>query len=149
MNRIYKTADEDYQELLNRKCKCELIFCSNNYLYYDGEYHIQKYPIPVIDIKNSGDIGYNIDKIFFEFSFDKTIFLDIAFGYILIKFKEVELYGGSNCLIDFYDEGDSVEDIKNKIRLSNEETIMLSLYFDYNQEKIIESFFTVNEFLKS
>ena len=145
LNKIYEIADKDYRELLDCDIKCNLIYCRNNYIYYEGEYHLQKYPIPVIDIKGSGDIGYNLDNIFFEFSLNKTDFLNLNFEYILNSFEEVEVYGGENCLLDFYDKGGSVEEIKTKVSISDEENVMLSIYVDYDKENIINLFLDLNK----
>ena len=145
LNKIYKIANKDYHNLLDCDIKCNLIYCRNNYIYYEGEYHLQKYPIPVIDIKGSGDIGYNLDNIFFEFSLNKTNFLNLNFEYILNSFEEVEVYGGENCLIDFYDKGDSVEEIKTKVRISKKKKVMFSIYHDYDKENLIDLFLDLNK----
>ena len=102
----------------------------------------------MIEVKKFGDIGYNLDKIFFEFSFKKQEIFDLNFDYILNNYKDIEVYGGKDCLIDFYEEGDTAEEVINKVDLSNEENIMFSLYFDHSQEKLIKKFLEVTKTLQ-
>src|SRR6056297_3362542 len=106
LNQIYIRANNDYKDLLNRRFVCQLVFFKENYLQVDGQYELQHYPIPIITVNEIGDIGYNLDRIFFEFAFEKSDFLSKNLGY-LIHFDSLEIYGGQDCLVDFYQKGDT------------------------------------------
>lgn len=52
----------------------------------------------------------------------------------------MEIYGGDNCLIDYYKKGDSISEIKEKIMTSDEEHFGLAVYITYdnmNEKSII------------
>ena len=148
LNDIYHIAEKDYQVLKSKKIKCKLINNAGNYITFDGEYHYQKYPIPIIEVKDVGDIGYNIDSIFFEFSIKRERFLQTDFRVILDNFANVQVYGGQDCLTDFYKGNDCADEIMDKVKLSYEEDIMLALYFDYSEDQIVNKFIEVVDSLK-
>jgi len=143
LNKIHSMAERDHQELVDRGIDCQLKNCKHNYIYLDEKYHEQRYPIPIIEIMNKGDIGYNLDKIFFEFSFNKEDFLKLDLKYILNNFEDIEIYGGEDCLIDLYEKGDAVEDILEKFDHSDQECVMVCLYFDHDKKDLLELFFEV------
>ena len=143
LNHIYTRANNDYKDLLNRRFVCQLDFFKENYLQVDGQYELQHYPIPIITVKETGDIGYNLDRAFFEFSFEKSDFLSKDLSYLIHHFDSLEIYGGHNCLVDFYQNGDTPEMIRNKIHESDEQNIMLALSFDYCYDGLIDTFIEV------
>ena len=143
LNKLYSMAKKDYQKLLRRNIDCSLKNYKYNYIKLNGKYHKQEYPIPIIECKNKGDIGYNLDKVFFEFSFDENEFLNLNFDYILNNFEDIEMYGGEDCLIDFYEKGNSEEDIINEFKSSDEVIALVSLYFDHDEESLIDLFLDV------
>ncbi len=140
LNDLFTKAQNTYTKLINLDYPCRLIFADKNYIKIDGNYEIQHYPIPIIEIEHIGDIGINIDSIFFEFSFSKNDFESINLDLLINDYVKLEIYGGKNCMMDFYYQGDSIEDIKNRIKLSTENTLMLSIYFELNEENIVNEF---------
>lgn len=140
LNQIYIRANNDYKDLLKRRFVCQLEFFKENYLQVDGQYQLQHYPIPIISVNEIGDIGYNLDRIFFEFAFEKEDFLYTDLSYFINHYDSIEIYGGHDCLVDFYQKGDPPEKIRNKVQHSDEQTIMLSVYFEYAYEGLIDTF---------
>ncbi|MCK4258498.1 MAG: hypothetical protein KAX49_05940 [Halanaerobiales bacterium] len=51
-------------------------------------------------------------------------------------------------MLDFYFKGDQIEEIKNRIRLSSEDTVMLAIYFELDKEDIVDEFLMVLKLLK-
>lgn len=143
LNKLYSMANKDYQELLGRNVDCSLKNYKYNYIKLEEKYHKQEYPIPIIECINMGDIGYNLDKVFFEFSFGKNEFLNLNFSYIMKNFEDIEMYGGGDCLVDFYEKGDLKKDIINKFKSSNEEIAMVSLYFEHYKVNLTDLFLEV------
>lgn len=148
MNRIYKRANNDYKELLSCGVDCKLDFFKDNYLHIEGQYQLQHYPIPIITVNEIGDIGFNLDRVFFEFAFEKSDFLSKDLGYLIHHFDSLEIYGSHNCLVDFYQKADTPEMIRDKVQHSDEQIIMLALYFDYAFEGLINTFLEVSKTLK-
>src|SRR6056297_2794134 len=91
LNQIFIRATNDYKDLLNRRFVCQLDFFNENYLQVDGQYQLQHYPIPIITVSEIGDIGYNLDMIFFEFAFEKSDFLSKDLGYLIHHFDSLEI----------------------------------------------------------
>ena len=143
LNQIYIRANNDYKDLLNRRFTCQLVFFKENYLQVDGQYQLQHYPIPIITVNEIGDIGYNLDMIFFEFAFEKSDFLEIDLSHILNHDNAIEIYGGDDCLADFYQKGDTQEIIREKVQHSYEQNIMMSVYFDYAYDRLIDTFIEI------
>lgn len=134
LNEIYAAANKDFADLKNHGIQCKLLFADKNYIKLHDKYELQYYPIPIIEIKNLGDIGYNLDYIFFECSFDKDDVKNIKLQSILEEFKNVEIYSGKDCLKDFYNKGDTAETVISRIDQSDEDIIMLSIYSEYGAE---------------
>ncbi len=138
INKIYLRAEKDYQALNKKQISCQLESYKNNYVKINGQYQLQKYPIPVISLQNGGDIGYNLDKIFFETAFKRDEFLNLELVSILSQHEDIEIYGGRDCHKDFYQKDDNPAKIREKVKESTENTIMVSLYFDYNKEDLLD-----------
>jgi len=83
--------------------------------------------------------------LFFEFSFEENEFLNLDFDHILNNFEEFEMYGGDDCLIDFYEKEKSKKDILNKFKMLDEDIAMVSIYFDHDEDGLIDLFLDVSK----
>ena len=149
LNKIYLRAEKDYHKLLAKEISCQLLNFNNNYIKIDGQDQLQKYLIPIISFQSGGDLGYNLDKIFFESAFNLEEFLSLDLAPIFSEYREIEIYGGRDCQIDFYEKGDTNEIVKEKVRASSEDTIMVSIYFDYDQKNLLDKVISIEGMAKS
>ena len=147
LNEIFIRAKKDYEYIKTKVEKCEIQYIRGNYLEIDEEYEFQHYPIPIIEIEKLGDIGYNLDKIFFEFSIAKEDFNNVKLDSILKNFSQVEIYGGEDCSIDFYKKGGDISIIQEKVESSFENIIMLSVYLPYDCYEL-DKFFEVRKYIE-
>lgn len=88
-------------------------------------------------MEEKGDIGFNIEGTWLEFFLHRHSFYKANIEELINRYN-VEIYGGNNCLIDFYSDSKSIEDLFHDIRVSNEEIIGISIYlkdFQYNYIK--------------
>ena len=104
-------------------------FYNNHYVKVKNDFVVEHFPIPVIFIKNIGDIGIDIDSIWFEvkISKDKALLLDYE---ELINSYNINIYGADDFLNDFYHEKCDSALIKEKIRNSEETFICITFYFE-------------------
>lgn len=108
--------------------------------WYNGHYHKgedenwlrESYPIPVIGVKGFCDIEIQFDKI----SISTKLKRDVALAYSFEKFSgyEFEAYGVENYLADFYHAGQTVLEMKENIRISDEREIGFSFVFPFDIE---------------
>jgi len=148
-NDVYSLAESFFEAIKSEEgYKTSYGFFSGNYIKLKGKYEYQKYPIPVITIENKGDIGFNIDGVWFEYFLKKDDFIRSNLEGLIIKHK-LEIYGGTHCLIDFYFEGKSAADVFESVRNSEEEIIGVAVYLnDMQYMNIKESFKDVCSLLK-
>ena len=104
----------------------------------DGEWSRESYPIPVISVNGLCDIEIQFDKV----SVSTKMKRDKALGYSFEKFVqyEFEAYGVDDYLADFYHEGQTVNEMKEDIRTSDETDIGFSFAFpfDIDEKQIFE-----------
>lgn len=148
LNHIYSLGEDVFESIKNESnLQVNYGFFSGHYIKVNGRYEYQKYPIPVVSIEGKGDIGFNIDGVWFEFFIDKVVFSKVDIESLISMYK-VEIYGGNNCLIDFYIEGKSVSDIFHDIDISDEKTMGIAIYLDnMKSPSIKEIFFDVCKLL--
>lgn len=147
LNRMYEQAREVTGLIQAKDLSCQLLMSSHNYLKdKEGKYHLQHFPIPVIEIVQIGDIGFNLDAIFFEYPLAKAQLMKMDLNH-LIEEHEIEIYGGKNCMIDFYCRGDSWDNVQSKVSQSSEEIVMISMYMDYglSNQVVIQTFLDVGK----
>lgn len=98
----------------------------------DGNWFRESYPIPVICVKGFCDIEIQFDKI----SISTKLKRDVALAYSFEKFSgyEFEAYGVENYLADFYHAGQTVLEMKENIRTSDEREIGFSFVFPFDIE---------------
>lgn len=151
LNDIAQLAKEIYAALEDRE-GVVLGWFKGHYIRRDDNYEYQHYPLPVIAIKGVGDIGVNLDKVWFEYFLDKHQALKVDYRQLiaLYKFYKVEIYEGEACGEDFYQYGDSEDQIRDKILKSKTSKIGFALYIDKKQhiEHIIKLFDSVSQVLE-
>ena len=106
--------------------------------WYNGHYHEDEagnwfrdsYPIPVIGVKGLCDIEISFDKI----SISTKLKRKEALAYSFEKFAgyEFEAYGVEDYLTDFYHPGQTVQDLKENIRVCDEKEIGFSFVFPFD-----------------
>jgi len=130
LNDVYSLAEKVFETIKSEgDFKASYGYFSGNYIKINGKYEYQKYPIPVISIEDKGDIGFNIDGVWFEFFLHKNEFHKINIEGLIRKYK-VEIYGGNDCLVDFYYEGKSAAEIIEGVKNSKEKAIGIAIYLN-------------------
>ncbi len=132
LNQIY-TISETVLIELKRKLKgssFKLINCSKNYIKIDSKFELQKYPIPIIEVESFGDICFNLNKVIIEIFKNVSDVNKIDIPQLIKRLPEVEIYGGKDCLLDFY-PGNKASDVLIDINRSNEKTIGFSFNLSY------------------
>lgn len=149
INSIYEKSEEAFKRLSeNEDMKCTYTVCKGNYLKIDSKYSYQRYGIPIIVVENVGDIGFNLDGIFFEFFLDRYELANIDFNEI--SNRHIEIYGAEDCSVDYYKNGDKLRDVKRKIEGSAENSFGIAFYYnscDVDKD-IIEEFIKIKRALK-
>jgi len=137
-----------YQPLVNQSKCCQQLFehknkitkfvwANNHYQKFKNNYVCEIYPIPVIEIQNIGDIGFNFDNCFFEGYFKKDKLLKFNFEQFK-NLKNFSLYGEKDFLTDIYNSTMPFDCIKNNIQNSLEEKIAINFEFKFqNLNKIV------------
>ncbi len=138
-----------YSPLINYAQKCQallktksinsrFVWANNHYEEYDGKYICETYPIPIIEIDEIGDIGFNLNECFYEGYFNKEKL--ISFNYEILK--EVgyfSMYGESDYLTDIYNTNMICGDIIPLLKNSPEDHIAINFAFKPQEiDKIIE-----------
>lgn len=110
-------------ELDRLEIKFDFGYFFNHYIKIDGKWTLQNYPLPVFTIEGIGDIGVNLDGIFFEKIIEKEQMTEKVFKILKTAHSNLEVYGFENCLSDFK----MYEDIQK----SPENKIQIGLLFDF------------------
>lgn len=149
LNEIYSMAESAFEFIKNESdLKASYGFFSGNYININGIYEYQKYPIPVISVEGKGDVGFNIDYIWFEFFLNKDAFNNADIETLINEYK-IEIYGGKDCLKDFYFEGKSISSLFHDVNISKEETICIAIYFkDVDEHSVKDIFLSLCDLLK-
>ncbi len=127
LNQIYTQAESTYHELKKEGYSISYGYYNQNYIKINGKQVLQKYPIPIITIEGIGDIGFNLDEVFFEFFIDRNEIKKIDLKALIEEYR-LEIYGGKNCLIDFYTPPQTEHDVIKQVLSSSEETIGIAVY---------------------
>lgn len=90
----------------------------------ENEFYLEQYPIPVITVDGSLDVGIDIHQIFFEFKLDRET--AIEFDYNALEMYTFEVYGIEDYYDDFYLNED-IESITHNIELSMETEVGVSI----------------------
>lgn len=146
LNEMYTLAEELMALAKEKYKEAKLNNYTGHYIKIQGKYCYQKYPLPVVVIPQVGDIGVNLDKVWFEFFVSKEVVGEIDFEW-LIDTYEIEVYGGEDCMVDFYQAGDSGISVQRKIEESRQKQIGIAIYIrdDIKGEEVIKHFEEVLE----
>lgn len=146
LNRLYELS-KDICEILDTKgIKNRFVNSPKNYIRINGKYELQQYPIPLIIIENQGDIGINLDGIFFEFFVSKESILNLELMKLQRDGYTLEIYGGDNCMVDYYSETISEFMFRERIRESREENFGIAFYSHTQDKKqIVDDFFEIHK----
>lgn len=133
INNLYKElcakADTIRKSIKSEGYDCTYGFFNNHSIKIDKSFVTEYYPIPVISISNIGDIGIDIDNIWFEICLSKETAVSFNYSKILGLYK-FEIYGAEDYLSDLYNEDVNPLDIIRNIELSKETKVCLIIYFN-------------------
>ena len=150
LDNIYSNAERYFKTLTNLSYDATLASYNNHYIKINGELVHQKYYMPVISIKDKGDICLNLDGIEFEFYKTKEELLSsINLSELLTNYQnEVSIYEYENCTKDLYKPKMNIESIKENIKNSKDSTFGISINcHHYSDEEIIKHFENVCKLL--
>ena len=103
LNDIYKSicdrADYIDRELQKLGCTITKGFYNNHSVKIDGRFVAELFPIPVITVKGVGDIGVDLDYVWFEVLLPKEKALLLDYNSIA-KEHRFEIYGSYDYLKD-------------------------------------------------
>lgn len=142
LNKIFVYANETADFLEKNKIENQLQYIAGNYIKIDDAFELQAYPIPVILIKGKGEIGFNLDGIYFEFVMkkDTALRLDIE---EFSKDYEFEIYGAEDTEQSYFRSGMSRDSYQNGIQKSKEKGFGIAFNFEVTiepSEKLYEAF---------
>ena len=132
LNEIYQSLNQKKKEMISRikesghLCTCG--YYSQHSIRIKDEWVTEEYPIPVITIEGIGDIGFDLNHIFYEIIISKEHALKIDFT----QFDGVcfEVYGALDYLNDFYNNTMQISLIHERIHRSDEAEIGISFCFN-------------------
>lgn len=132
-NRLEMKQTEITHALFHRIFELESGWYSGHYHKgEDGNWFRESYPIPVIGVRGVCDIEIQFDKL----SISTKLKQDIALTYSFEKFSgyEFEAYGVEDYLADFYQPGQTVQEMKDNIHACDEKEIGFSFVFPFDVE---------------
>lgn len=151
LNNIYEPLHRQFKELKLTLKKHDLSYSSAgwfnmHYIKYNDKFINEFFPIPVLSVKGVGDIGLNLDHIFIETTISKEKALNLQ----LDKFNDhnIEIYGVTDYLTDYYQPNLEIEVYKEKIQESNEKEFHFTIYLPQgiSMDKIINVIFKLREY---
>ena len=104
---------------------------ANHSVEVDGEYQTEEFPIPVVDVGDLCEIGFNLDGCWLEFQLPRAEAL--AFDWKQLP-RDAEVYGVENYLMDFYHIGMDLSGIAARIEESSEQAVNAALAFPADVE---------------
>jgi len=135
LNDIYKPicdrADSISRDLQELGYTISIGFFNNHAVRIDGSFITELFPIPVISVKRVGDIGVDLDYVWFEVVFSKEKALSLDYVSIAKEYK-FEVYGSREYLKDIYNGQMAVSDIVPGIKDSSETDFCILFYLEQN-----------------
>jgi len=133
LNSIYKPiwdrADGIGRDLQEQGYTVAKGFYNNHSVKIDGRFVTEFFPIPVITVKGVGDIGVDLDYVWFEIVLPKEKALSLDYHSIAKEYK-FEIYGSRDYLKDIYNEQIAISDIVPCIKDSLETDFCVQFYFE-------------------
>ena len=130
LNEIYRILDQKARELSR--------FLNSSFAYYNGHYHKNEvgeyemscFPIPVLSLKGICDIEIDLDNVSVTTKLSRDSVL--SYNFEKINSYSFEICGVENYLNDFYVAGDTISEMKEKIKGSKEENFFFSFSFPFD-----------------
>lgn len=144
LNMLVDSANKVKYELRENGWECVMRHSGGNCLKIAQQYEEQRYAIPLIIVDGIGDIGFNLDGVFFEFGRDpkRYDFTEII-GRLSKISGQVEIYEYKDGkYVDYYLPGIDPEEAGLRIARESSFFIMIDLYFEgaYEAEKMADLF---------
>ena len=135
LNDIYKPiwdkANEIGRELQESGYTISKGFFNNHSVKINGSFVTEYFPIPVIFVEGVGEIGIDLDYVWFVVVFPKKKALSLDYHSIAKEYK-FEIYGSKDYLNDIYNEQIAISDIVPGIKNSSESDFCIQFYFEQN-----------------
>lgn len=133
LNSIYEPlcdkSAEISQELKKAGYQVTVQFHNNHSVKRNNAFATEYFPIPVISVEKFGDIGVDIDSIWFEAILPKEKAIKLDYANITNRYR-IEIYGSDNFLCDLYNEQIDVSKIANNISNSSEMNVCILFYLN-------------------
>lgn len=151
LNDVYEFADGLEAVLKRKSLEYERGNYTGHYIKLGRQYSLQRFSIPVFTIRNHGDMGVNLDGVFFEFVCNKDLPTLKRIPNIITGFPRVEIYGFKDCLNSFYKKGDSAKDVLRKLKGSKGKWVQFGHQFPLDTPPVVllESFLRASTLLTS
>ncbi len=127
LNHLWEMALE-LREVFNQEYQVsKLTPAFNNYILVNGKWLEQKYPIPSFRF-SIGEVSVNLEFISAVIGIYSNT-LNEKFLETIVKYADIEVYGGRNFLHTFYESSMKIDpkDLLRNIRESGEEVIQLEI----------------------
>ena len=135
LNKLYYRLEmkqmELFQGLYHRIFELKRGYYNGNYhRNKDGEYVMEYYPIPVIEVCGYCDVEINLENITVSTKLTKQ--KAVEYNYDKLKEYSFEAYGVEDYLQDFYEPGMTPEELQAAIKESEEKEIGFSFKFGFD-----------------
>ena len=104
---------------------------ANHSVEVDSEYQTEEFPIPVVDVGDLCEVGFNLDGCWLEFQLSRAEALVFDWGQLP---GDAEVYGVENYLMDFYHIGMDRSGVAERIAESTEQAVNAALAFPADVE---------------
>lgn len=129
LNLIWNIACELADKLLEIYGKVQFSTASGNYIKIGDEWHLQKYPIPIIKIP-IGEVGVNLNGVsFVTCIYSKSLTEDFLSELMRLEELNFEIYGGKDFFKTFHRSGvkQSPSTILRNIMESSEKVVQMEV----------------------
>ena len=135
LNDIYKPiwdrANEIGRELQESGYTITKGFFNNHSVKINDSFVTEFFPIPVIFVEGVGEIGIDLDYVWFVAVFPKEKALSLHYDSIA-RDNKFEIYGSQDYLKDIFNEQIAISDIIPGIMDSSETDFCVQFYFEKN-----------------
>ena len=104
-------------------------FFNNHSVRINGDFVTEYFPIPVIFVEGIGDIGVDLDHVWFEIVLAKEKALVLDYKKIATVYK-FDIYGSQDYLKDIYNDQIAISDIVPGINDSQETDFCIQFYLE-------------------
>lgn len=132
---VYNSA-EKISNILSQNYKTNIIWGNKNFEMKKGKWICNYFPIPVIEIDKKIDLNLDMfnKPYYFELCIKKNKIKDFnIIRFIdLFKHRKLSIYGGEDCLIDFYYANLSANETLKNMLNSNQKSFSFSFETSYD-----------------